>query len=473
MLVREYALQQARAKMEGARGQVVAEKTRLETNPGLLMSLSGRGKRERDEGIKAAIDYKSHYDAQLGKIESLNSLLNKEITRWLDCCLKLRSPDYCVGLAAHDFPEDWSRFGYSFDVLIKAFQMGLEDLMVLTKGERQNGPRSEAYLGAVRKLLPLARLVEIDVEFLNKILAQRARRKGAGPGPVTQHPEYGWCETIEYLSGQPVPTAIETLRELVATSGSFLPVLAQEIKREQGLAEERVALGGRKTHPSYLKLWWEGIKPAAAQGHVAGEPEAVIAETEALLLDGAFAGRFNRYLLSTIVRSPSQAQAEPPRAAAVADAELKAMKEKLEAELEDVAKLKANLTRRERTLRENEQAFEEKRHREQAAIEEGQASLATREQELAGKIKEWEARFAAEQARLEALIAENDARVGFIEESEQRLLAKGQEQIERLAELEQREEELESTKRELNEMRKEMGLPIVPLRTKPVDEFSE
>ena len=80
---------------------------------------------------------------------------------------------------------------------------------------------------------------------------------------------------------------------------------------------------------------------------------------------------------------------------------------------------------------------------------------------------------AEELVKLEELKAELAARGAFIEESEQRLLEKGQEQLEHMAELEQKDAELMATKRELNAMRKEMGIPMIPLRAKPVNEFEE
>ncbi len=475
LLARVHALKHARSKLEESRNEVVAERTRLETRPGLLTGLSGRVKRERAEGIKAALDDKTYYDAQIEKIESLISLLNKEISRWLDCCLKTLSAEYSAGLARHDFPEDWSRLGYRFEVLVKSLQMDLQDLKGLYRSENATGPRSTQHENAIRKLLPVARLVEIDIEYFNNVMAQQARGQGLGSDEATQYPEYGWCETIELLGRQSAAAAFETLRELITLGASFLPAVAQEIKREQAVAEERAALSPGTGHASYLEARWEALKPAAAQGMTSRQPVAVIAETEALLLDGEFSARFNLYLIKSIVRSPPQASPETTRAGSAAsdDGELKMLKDTLELELEGAAKLKANLTRRERTLREGEQAFDEKRQREQAELDAARARVAVQEEEVAGRLREVEERFVTEQKRLEALIEENTARAAFIDESEQRLMSKGQEQIERLAELEQQEDELMSAKRELNEMRKEMGLPIVPLRSKPVDEFAE
>jgi len=476
LLARVHALRHARAKVEEFISEAVAERARLETRPGLLSGLSGRARRERAEGLKAALDDKAYYEALIEKIESLISLLNKEISRWLDCCLKTLSAEYSAGLARHDFPEDWGRLGYRFEVLVKSLQMDLQDLKGLYRSENPAGPRSAQHANAIGKLLPVARQVEIDIEFFNNILAQQARGRGRAEGEAAQHPEYGWCETIELLGRQSVTAAFETLRELITLGASFLPAVAQEIKREQAVAEERAALAPRAGHASYLELRWEQLKPAAAQGMTSRQPVAVIAETEALLLDGEFSARFNRYLVKSIVRSPVQPTAERSGSAASTapdDAELKVLKDTLEVELEGVAKLKANLTRRERTLRESEQAFEEKRQREQAELDEARARVAVQGEEVARKLREVDERLVSEQKRLEALIEENTARAAFIDESEQRLMSKGQEQIERLAELEQQEDELMAAKRELNEMRKEMGLPIVPLRTKPVDEFAE
>jgi multidrug efflux pump subunit AcrA (membrane-fusion protein) len=213
--------------------------------------------------------------------------------------------------------------------------------------------------------------------------------------------------------------------------------------------------------------------------------EDIISETEALLMGGEFSARFNRYLVQTMTPSappaaPAKTTTTPPTPAVQSDAELRALKAKLQAELEEVAGLKAGLAARERTLREGEQklreqeqAFAEKCKREQASLDEARAALVPREEEIELKARQAAEKQAEELARLEEVKAELAARSQFIEESEQRLLIKGQEQIEHLAELEQKEEELMATKKELNGMRKELGLPLIPLRAKPVDEFEE
>jgi DNA repair exonuclease SbcCD ATPase subunit len=126
-----------------------------------------------------------------------------------------------------------------------------------------------------------------------------------------------------------------------------------------------------------------------------------------------------------------------------------------------------------RDPRDHEQAFAEKCKREQAALDETRAQLAELEAGILTKDREAEERRAEQRAQMEEAKAELAARSVFMDESEQRLIAKGQEQLELLAELEQKAEDLLATKRELNGMRKEMGLPMIPLRAKPVDEFDE
>jgi DNA repair exonuclease SbcCD ATPase subunit len=217
-----------------------------------------------------------------------------------------------------------------------------------------------------------------------------------------------------------------------------------------------------------------------------GRLAEIITETESLLMDGEFTARFNRHLVQSI--TPSQPAAAPEKPAATNttpsfpqnDAELRTLKTKLQAELEEAAKIKAGLAARERTLKENEQklreqeqAFAARCKREQEAIDETKAKLGELEAEIVRKDREAEEARAEQLAQLEETKAELAARSLFIDESEQRLLVKGQEQLETLAEMEQKEEELMNIKRELNAMRKEMGIPMIPLRAKPVDEFEE
>jgi DNA repair exonuclease SbcCD ATPase subunit len=187
-------------------------------------------------------------------------------------------------------------------------------------------------------------------------------------------------------------------------------------------------------------------------------------------------------MAQSVARTPSVAPEKPATATPFpqSDAELRTLKTKLQAELEEVAKLKAGLGARERTLRENEQQlreneqlFADKCKRELAVLEEGKVKLAALEDEIVLKARQAQEKRAEDLVLIEETKAELAARSLFMDESEQRLLTKGQEQLESLAELEQKEEELLGTKRDLNAMRKEMGLPMIPLRAKPVDEFEE
>jgi len=317
---------------------------------------------------------------------------------------------------------------------------------------------------SIRKLLPIARQIEIDVEFFNRILTYQARQKGR---KATLHPEYSWCETTEQLALQSVETALGTLHELLAACAGFLANLGQVIKRERLAAEEkkrsRITVAGQLSEG-----WREGIRPMAALRVEEEKLAAIITETETMIMDGEFSARFNRHMVETMPASEGQAAPEkpattPPMAVAPqSDAELRALKAKLQSELEEVAKVRAGLVARERTLRDNEQAlrdneqrFAEKCQREQAALEATKAGLTAREEEIAHKARQAAESQAEELARLEEMKAELAARSAFIEESEQRLLNKGQEQLEGLAELEQKEEELMTTKRELNAMRKD------------------
>ncbi|MET0263270.1 MAG: hypothetical protein ABW223_10260 [Rariglobus sp.] len=480
MLVRETALDLAHRKLDDARSEVIAQKSRLEGKAGLLKGFSGKGSQERD--LKTVLNHRAHYDSQIKKAESLTALLNRETGRWLECCLKTGTADYAVALSTHDFPADWVRFSYDFDLLVKSFQMGLQDLAAQFKRDNPGVPPSQLRKDSIRKLLPVSRQIEVDIEFFNRILAQQARLKKSGK--ATQHPEYSWCETTEQLAAQPSDAALATLHELLTACAGFLTTIGHYIKRERLLAEEKAAKTPQAA-PSFLKIWWENAKPIAAQAVKEEQLEALLAETETLLMDGEFSARFTRYMVQTM--TPSQPQDAPEKPAAHAatpavqsDAELRALKARLQGELEEVAKIKAGLATRERTLRENEQAlrdnehrFAEKCQREQAALDEARAALAALEEEVAHKARQAAEKQAEELAQLEETKAELAARSVFIDESEQRLLFKGQEQLERLAELEQKEEELMTTKSELNTMRKEMGLPMIPLRAKPVDEFEE
>jgi hypothetical protein len=352
--------------------------------------------------------------------------------------------------------------------------MELADLRVRYRSEDPRGPRSAQHGQAIRRLLPVARLIEIDVEFLNRVFAEQARIRGERH-PTARHAEYGWCELIEQLETLPVAAASDTVQELVAVGETFLATVVQDIRREQAAAAEKAGRRGRRAPPSFLKVWWDRLKPLVERGMKLSGPEAIVAETEALLLDGEFAGRFNRHLTDSIVRHPVPqiVPGAPAAQPAGRDEEVRALRKRLEEELDEIARTKAGLAKRERLLREGEQAFAEKRGREQSEFDRARASLAAQEAEFAERVRVWTETAERERAEVEALKADQAARETFIEESEQRLLTKGQEQVERLAELEQREEDLMAARRELNEMRRQLGLPVEPLRTTPVDEFNE
>lgn len=488
MLVRESALGLAHQKLDDARNEVLAQKARLEAKPGLLKGLSGKSNLEREQGLKTALNHKFHYDSQLKKAESLTALLNKETGRWLECSLKTGSPDYAAALSLHEYPEDWARFSYDFDLLIKSFQMGLQDIVVQFKRENQPASQSALIRDSIRKLLPVARQIEIDVEFFNRILTHKARARGPS-AKATLQSEYSWCETTEQLATQSVDEALGMLRELLAACAGFLPSVAQVVKREQLIVEEKATHSPHlRAKPSFLRIWWDGLKPAAALGVKEEKLEAIITETESLLMEGEFSARFNRHMVQTMTPSPPQAGPERPSAAgsssssgttppiAVApqsDAEVRSLKAQLRAELEEAAKAKTELAARERALRDAEQAFADKCLRDRAALDETRLKLNAREEELALKARQWEERQTEELARVEEAKKAVADREVFIEESEQRLMQKGQEQIERWAELEQQEDELMNIKRDLNGMRKELGMPLIPLRAKVADEFNE
>ena len=494
LLMRESALALARDKLKEAQDAVLAEKARLEEKPGLLQNLTPKAKQDRELSLKTAHSNLLHYDLQLKKAESLTTLIQKDIRRWLECCLKTSSPEYAAALASHDYPEDWSRFSYGFELLIKSFQMGLQDLMAVFRRENANGGRSQLLMDSIRKLLPIARQIEIDVEFFNRILVQQSRQKRVAAGKVTLHPEYSWCETVDQLGAMPAEEAQGTLRELISASTGFLANLSQVIKREQFLVETKNAQQGRAagTGPSFLQTWQDGLKNVALQQVNVEKLGAIITETESFLMDGEFTARFNRHMAQPAAPAPAAPTAAAPEKTEKSassstsapflqnDAELRALKAKLQAELEEVAKIKAGLAARERTLKENEQklkehehAFAEKCKREQAVLDEVKAKLVEMEESISIKDREAEEKRAAQMAEVEGKMAELAARSAFMDESELRLLEKGQEQLERLAEIEQKEEDLMATKRELNAMRKEMGLPMIALRAKPVDEFEE
>lgn len=486
LLVRESALALARSKLTEARNGVLAEKARLEAKTGLLKNIAPGSGQGRDSELNSALNDIQHYDLQLKKADSLVALINKDIQRWLECSMKTGSPDYVASMAAHEHAEDWSRFAYGYELLVKSFQMGLQGLMMVFRRETAKSARSELLLDSIRKLLPIARQIEIDIEFFNRVLAQQAKLARVVAGKPVQHPEYSWCETTAELSSLPLPDAMETLRELISASNGFLPSLGQAMKREQFMAETRAAqsrVQGTAPGPGFFQMWWEGLKPAAAQRVDAEKLGALITETETLLMDGEFSARFNRHMLQGVQLSSAAAPAAERQTSAPfpqGDAELRALKAKLQAELEEVAKTKAGLASRERTLKENEQklrdqeaAFDDKCRRSQEELDALRSQLEAREADIVAQERRIEELRAEELAKLEETKAELAMRASFLEESEQRLITKGQEQLERLAELEQKEDELMSTKRELNGMRKEMGLPLIPLRAKPVDEFEE
>ena len=147
MLVRESALDMAHRKLAEARTEVLNDKVRLEAKTGLLKGFSGKGSMDRETALKTVFSQKLHYDSQIKKAESLTALLGKETGRWLECYLKTGSPEYAAALAPHDYAEDWARFSYNFELLIKSFQMGLQDITVQYKRENPTGAPSPVEKG--------------------------------------------------------------------------------------------------------------------------------------------------------------------------------------------------------------------------------------------------------------------------------------------------------------------------------------
>lgn len=46
-------------------------------------------------------------DPWIAKAESLRQLIGRDIGRWLDCWMKMKSPEYAAALAGQGFAEDW------------------------------------------------------------------------------------------------------------------------------------------------------------------------------------------------------------------------------------------------------------------------------------------------------------------------------------------------------------------------------
>lgn len=480
--MRDAALSLAHGQLVVARNEVFVEKARVAERSGLLKNLTSKAKHERE--LLAIQGQLIHYESQLKKAESLASLIQKDISRWLECSLKTDAPEFAAALATHAWPADWGRFSYGFELLVKSFRMGLQDIVPVFRRESLNGVRSPLLQDSIRKLLPVARQIEIDVEFFNRILSQRENQRSAGAA-AQLHPEYNWCDAVEQLRVLPLEAAQDTLRELLDGCAGFLAIVGQAIKREPFQAEARGGRGEAAAPANFLEAALGTLRESALQWVNPQNLGTIITETESLLMDGEFTARFNRHLVQSI--TPAQAGGAPRAAAGVAapaaaitDAELLELKAKLRAELEEAAKARDGFAARERAVLEREQAvenlekaFAKKCAREQAALDEARAKLAESEAAIAEKDREAEAKRVELMARLDEMQAEADARSQFLEESEQRLLAKGQEQLEALAEIEQREEELMATRRELNAIRKEIGLPLVALRAQPVDEFLE
>lgn len=378
------------------------------------------------------------------------------------------------------------RLSYNFDLLIKSYQLGLQDLVCAHKREHWRGTRSEALNDSIRKLLPIARQIEIDVEFFNRLLLVRAKMGGAAASAPALHPDYNWCEATHQLAGESIGEALETLDELLATSTRVLGELNRVMRRESESAAARpVPVPGAGHEASFLGAQWERLRPEAIDQMKPASPRAVVDETEVLLTDGTITARFNRHMVETMglvsaVAEPKKKAAPPAGGAAVPDAEVRALKARLEAELAEVAAMKSDFAEREKTFRarearqlEAERVSAERRKRELLEIEEARRGLVALEERALVTARRAEEERAQAMEQVEQFRAELVARESFLEEGEQRLMNKGQEQLERLAEMEQKEDELAAIRRELNEMRREMGLPLVGLRTQAFDEFSE
>lgn len=424
LLTREIAYQRVRSlllkSLDDARRNLQALKA---TRPPFLILIN----RELKTSLSMAEDSVAMLEKGLSKLDEQEPKLNAFVSHRIENYLRKTSADYIRSLVEKRFANDWPRLSVQFEHYTAAFQgtLALLEATLAQLGPYQTLSMHPSCGPLLARAILTAKQFEAEIAFLNKIADAQSRQ--AGPEGFTLHRqlELDWSSALQSFAEEDGKSGPPALRQLLTqfheVSQNARRAIRDECAPRTSPESEEPA--------SYHALQWRLLRDAVQLRVNPQELDVIARETEFLLENGRIAEiassqeEVRRHSITTTV-TPAQSSAAkaapPPRP---------------KRESEPVLQLR---TRRSHSTPPHEPpAPAATRTGDTPAMPELTAIKADLENEI---------------TRLRNEHQDLLARTQFIEESENKLLDKSQEQQEREVILEQRAEDLLSLEKRLREM---------------------
>lgn len=476
LLEREAVLTMSRKRI--AEAIATAEKAvPTKSLPRPLLSLFS--KKDNLERQKEAADNLAVLRAGLQQIESLSPIVDRCLERSLDNFLREHDPEYCNGLAASRFIDDWNRLLAQFEASVGTAMgalQGLLEAIKLVPGGLACGKHEDC-----RKRIDVAvaavRAVQSDIAFLNKIADAQRIRAGVDAITLYRQPERNWRGAVHALLFVEGPAAIDSVGLLLEDINDVAEKVREAIRGELQLAAYAVGYG----ITSYLQRVWGSLREAAPLRIDPNRLEAMVDETEALIT----AGRLQVWEPERRETKVATAPAPPVTAAAPGSPASRPPPTSAPAPTNGSStppgpRVPGPVPPPIRRPQGPELRLPSRGSRP-TSIDRPEPTPSSAPPPAGGPPDSME-ELMVERGRLEQILLETRAslteRENFLNESENRLMKASQEQIERQVELEQREEQLRDLEKRLREMQASLGLAPAPVASgeKPPgerDEFNE
>jgi hypothetical protein len=451
LLKRELALQLRRTllvqSLEEARRNVQELKA---TRPPFLLLKAPEVKRGHNHALATAEDAVTLVEKDIAQLDQQEPQLSAFVAYRLETHLRKTSQDYVRSLVEKRHPEDWQRLRRQFEHHVTAFQSSLAALEMSVSGliplQTIEGDPSCRILLA--QSIANAHAFEAEIAFLNKVSDAQSRHVGPERFSLHRQLELDWTKALQELAS--------------ADSRSGPPSLGQLMRQFSEVAHNaRRAIHdecppGRKDReptdaPGFHSIQWRILRDVVRLRLHQGELDNIALETEQFLENGRIAelahmqevpalptgSRATRAPLA--VATPLKVAAPPPTPRLEMEPTLRLRRKRPTPPIAASAAAPASAT----IPAENSDEL----HAQRQALENEIERLRREQQELLARAK-------------------------FIEDSENKLLDRTQEQQEREIMLEQRAEDLSALEKRLRE-----AYPQAPLseavNAAKIDEFNE
>lgn len=489
LLVREAAFTLSRKRISDALRVAKEQKTAAGGGRPLLSFLFKDSKKASQR--REIVENVSVMEAGIQKIDAAFPALEACVERSLENYLREHDYEYVNGLASSRFLDDWHRLLARFDQTVANFIGQLNELKSAFEtlpAREPCGSHPEARK-SIDAVVATARALQDEISFVNKIADAQRIRAGTEAITLYRQPERNWKGTAHSLLFTMPGPAIATVILLLNESNEMSERVRSAIHGECQLASYVVQYGVT----SYHQRVWASLREAATLRIDPDTLETTLTDTEEKMERGLLEpwtpdrAELPVETASAAPRPPSlsspaavsvEAQAKPAVPAAPPPNLRRASKEpslRLPSRNGSVPKPALDTPATPPSL----PAKEPTSVLLPVPIPTPDAVSDVLPKEAADTVAD----LAAERIRLEEILKEErlglEQREQFLSKSEERLLQKTQEQIERETELEQREEQLRDLEKRLREKLGPGAFPFTSstaaatVPSKPFDEFNE